>query len=430
MIGRRGFSLVEIMIGVLILAVVLGAFLTGIRSAHREVEVSDKHISVLLCSQKVIEDLMEEIWLNPFGFRTLGIENSTPSPTPITKGQSVFFTGLEAGNGRNVIGPEMKPLYHQIDDLELTVSAERQAAVTDNRLESNLYLGNIHFTWNGKRGKGDDQVEVVFFSPGTPKKFTAGTYVTSGSDASYTAILGSPGGKPKLLQNLGDVYRACRAFMTSDFFSKSFVEIQRLKKLSRNCAFPGKELYDCHYELAGVWYEMARRSLNFLVSTEPAIGAFAGEYAPGSLGTDFDGGPTKLNAILRDFRLIYETLVSSLLQARANYQFLVTPDMAKYKGIRMQYHLIARVIDLYRVLIVTPTHQYGLAEYRYFLEQLDRFGEGRCPALRRMVAYELDNSDTVDEVVERLPNLKQLDTLFARKMRPVLGFIRNRLAED
>jgi len=430
MTGRSGFSLVEIMIGILILAVTLGSFITGIRSARREVEVSDKHISVLLCSQKVIEDLMEEIWLNPFGFQTLGIENSTMSPTPITQGQSVFFTGLETGSGRNVIGPEMKPLYHQIDDLELTVSAERQAPVGDNRLESNLYLGNICFTWNGRRGQGDGQVEAIFFSPGTPKKFTAGTYVTSGSDASYTAILGSPGGKPKVLRNLGDVYRACRAFMTSDFFSRSFVEVKRLKKLSRNCAFPGRTLYNYHYKLAGTWYEMARRSLNFLISTEPAISAFAGEYFPGSLGSDFEGRPTKLNAILRDFRLIYETLVSSLLQARANYQFLVTPDMAKYKGIRMQYHLIARVMDLYRVLIVTPTHRYGLAEYRHFLEQLDRFGEGRCPALRRMVAYELDNSDTVDDVVERLPNLKQLDTLFARKMRSVLGFIRNRLAED
>ncbi|NLI78756.1 MAG: prepilin-type N-terminal cleavage/methylation domain-containing protein [Candidatus Riflebacteria bacterium] len=431
---RRGFSLMEVMIGVFIMAFVLGAFIMGLRSAKKEVEFSDKHVAVLLCSQKVVEDLMEEIWLNPFGFQTLGIENSVPSPTPIVDGQSVFFTNLESGNAattnapgtrKDVIGPGVKPLYHQVEDLHLTVTAERLAPVADDRPESNLYHGDIAFAWDGPRGKGKGDVEALFFSPLTPKKFTPGTYVDpSSTDASYTAILGSPGGRPQLLRNLGDVYQACRSFLNSDFYRRSFREIKELKRVSRDGQYPSKELYACHLKLAGVWYELARRSLNFLISVVPAMNAFASGYTPGSLGPMFDSGSGQLDAILRDFRLIYETLVSSILQARANYQFLVSPPMARFKGIRMQYHLINRTMDLYRVLMVTPTHRYGLSEYRYFLEQLDRFGTGRSPALRRMVAYELANSQNLGQVLNRLPNLKQLDVLFTQKMRPVLGFIR------
>ncbi len=433
----RGFSLMEVMIGLFILAFIVAGFLMGLRSAKKEVEFSDKHVAVLLCSQKVIEDLMEEIWLNPLGFQTLGIEQSTPAPTPIVDGQSVFFTNLEAGNAagtrspssrKDVISPDVKPLYHQVEDLHLAVTAERLAPAVDDRLESNLYHGDIAFFWNSPRGKGQGDLEALFFSPVTPKKFTPGTYVDpSATDSSYTAILNSAGGRSKLLRNLGDVYQACRSFLQSDFYTRSFREIKRLKQVSRDGQYPSKALYECHLKLAGVWYELARRSLNFLISVAPAMNEFASEYTPGSLGAAFSSDSSQLNAILRDFRLIYETLVSSILQARANYQFLVSPPMAKFKGIRMQYHLIARTMDLYRVLMVTPTHRYGLPEYRYFLEQLDRFATGRSPVLQRMVAHELANSQNLDQVLNRLPNLKQLDVLFTQKMRPVLGFIRQNL---
>ncbi len=430
--NQQGFSLIEVVIGISILASILGVFIIGVRSARKEAEFSDKHLSVLLCSQKVIEDLMEEIWVNPLGFLALGIENDFSPPTPITEGKSVFFSNLESvgdGPSRNdVIGPEMKPLYNQVEDLKLNVLAKRMAPVTENRPESNLYHGDISFVWDGKRGKGQGVVESLFFSPITPKRISPGSFVDpASSDASYAAILGSVGGSPELLKSLGEVYRACRAFISSDFFVESYNEIQKLKKVSRGCRFPSKELYNCHTRLACVWYEMARRSLNFLLYIEPAMTAFSSRYSPGSLGSEFEKQSWKLKAIMRDFRLVYETLVSSLLQARANYQFIVSPPLAGYKGIRMQFHLIIRVIDLYRVLMLIPTHPYGLAEYRNFLRQLDAFGKGRSPGLSRMVAFELANSQTFGQVVERLPNMKQLDTLFGQKMRPILGFIRKTL---
>ena len=139
----RGFSLLEVMLGLMIFGFMLGVFVMGLRSARKEVEFSDKHISVLLCSQKVVEDLMEETWLNPNGFKTLGVETDAPTPSPITNGQSVFFSDLQVGlpgagsaaAGRtDVIHKEMKPLFQQVDDLSTNGHIQRRnGLVADNQ---------------------------------------------------------------------------------------------------------------------------------------------------------------------------------------------------------------------------------------------------------------------------------------------------------
>lgn len=418
-----GFTLVEVMIGVFVLSLVVGAFILGLRSARQEVDFSDKHVAALVCSQKVVEDLIEEIWLNPQGFKALGIENSHPTPSPVTDGQSIFFTSLEASGGdprQQVISRSMLPLYNQVEDLQLSVTAERLAPPTADRLEANLYRGDILLTWDGKRGKGQGRLEALFYSPVTPKRFIPSTFTGGGTTASYTEILNLPGGQPEVQRNLADVYAACRTFLESEFYTKTLQKIRTLKQTSRDTPFPSKALYECHYQLAGSWYEMARRSLQFLISVEPTVTAVVQR----GLDSSNTAQMHQARQIARDFRLIYETLVSSLLQARANYQFLVSPSMARYRGIRLQFHLLLRLLDLYRVLLVTPTYRTGLAEYRQFLRDLDAFGAGRSPALQRLVAYELANSANVDQVVQRLPNLKQLDALFAQKLRPVLSFIR------
>jgi hypothetical protein len=170
---------------------------------------------------------------------------------------------------------------------------------------------------------------------------------------------------------------------------------------------------------------MARRSLHFLMSIEPSFTATSTGFDPTSLGDFFGGGNSyRFRNILTDFRLVYEVFVSSMLQARANYQFLTSTAMAKFRGVRHQYQLLVRLIDIYRILCLVPTTPKGLAEYRIFLAQLEAYSTERNPYLKRFVGQERLNAASAGQLAARLPNLKTLEVFFTQKIRPALQFTR------
>jgi hypothetical protein len=91
---RVGFSLLEAMIGVGLLASLAILFLHGVSAGRKQAEFTGDYFNGFFLAQKVTEDLASENVVNPSAFATLGLEGSPGSEGPVTEGQSVFFSHL------------------------------------------------------------------------------------------------------------------------------------------------------------------------------------------------------------------------------------------------------------------------------------------------------------------------------------------------
>ncbi|MGM0599978.1 MAG: PilW family protein [Candidatus Rifleibacteriota bacterium] len=429
-----GFTLIEVMIGVLIVSLVIGGFIMGMRAFRSQIEFGDKHISTLVCSQKVIEDLNEELWINPKAFDTLGISNSKRVLTPIVRDESPFFSDLEfklegKGNSAKLTGIDDKQtqLYSQVEDLNLDIGASRVKPKTANAIESNLYNSEIIFKWGKHRNKAGSEICSLFFSPVTPKNISLSDISDIGlDDTAYSKILTSPGGYSDVLANLADIYRFSRAFLNSDFYKTTFAEIKELRNKSAGLSYPSRALYECHKRMGNLWLDVARRSLQFLFALEPSLNLFVSGYSTGTLGADFSGeNAWQLQSILTDVCVVYSTFLSSLKNAEANFRFLVSEKMASYKGVRVQYFLLAQVIDLNRVLAILPNYSAGFSRYMGFLASLEKFSKGRTPSLERLINQEKTNSTSAEKLAQNYPNLKLLSDFLNNKLYPAMQFIQS-----
>ncbi|MBI3038338.1 hypothetical protein HYY75_04690 [bacterium] len=435
---HSAFTLLELLISFFILLFVGLIYLTAIRSSAQEADFNEKHFAGILLSQKVIEDLMEETWLNPHGFSTLGVEGNNKSKFRIIDGESIFFTSLEnrvppwdsidQSEGR--IDREMSPLFEQVKDFGLSVRSNRMAPETSPTEEKNLSRETVEFSWKGKdKGQaGNYSNEVILFSP-VGRKPNTNTDVLEEvawlSDATYSQILNSSGGSESFLKELGKIYFVSRKYLKSTFLTNSFSKTTKLKAtIDSLSSGPSKTLYETHSQLALAWYEIARESFGVIRLLEPSISLVKDNFGDGTLGKTLAADKNTYQGAFRDFRLIFEVFVGSLRQARAHYQFLLGGNLAQLKGGRIQYLVLLRLIDIYRILAIIPTYPEGLKEYKIFLKELNKFSNGRNPYLKRYVLQEIDFSQSQETLSSKYPNLEGLYDIF-EKIPDILGFIKS-----
>ncbi|MBF0545946.1 MAG: prepilin-type N-terminal cleavage/methylation domain-containing protein [Candidatus Riflebacteria bacterium] len=90
--SQRGFTLVELSIGMALLMLLAVIFFTLVKGGARESVLSSEHFTEAMLSQKVTEDLIEEVELNPYGISTLGMDESAPlTSSPVIDGGAPFF---------------------------------------------------------------------------------------------------------------------------------------------------------------------------------------------------------------------------------------------------------------------------------------------------------------------------------------------------
>lgn len=429
--NKSGFSLVEMMIGTVILALAIGGFVMGLRASRSEVEFSDKHLSTLVCSQKVIEDIDEELWLNARAFNTLGVTNTKIVSTPVVDDECIFFSDIEfraVEGSDNIelqgIEKEQGQIYDQISDLNLTLKADRAAPKNQDTAEANLYETDVLFSWGTTR-QAKSEVTAVFFSPVVPKKVDPITSITmTGSSELNQIIMNSTGGNPDALNNLAEMAKISGSFFDSDFYKSRIEKINELREKSVNLPYPSRRLYDCHAEMAKLWIEMARANLQFLFLLEPSLSWFVANKNA-SLGSSLSGANQQnLKVIIRDVSLLFSTFTASVRQAEANYRFLISEKMADYKGPRTQYHLIAQIIDLNRVIALLPNFPAGYKNYMQLIKYIKEFARNRNPSLERFVNSELENPG-VEGMIKDLPNLQFLHEFFNMKIKPALDYMQS-----
>jgi len=181
---RRAFTLVEVIIGFSILAGIALVYLIFVRSSSKELQFSADHLNAVVLSQKVSEDLIEELAINPYGFETLGIAGSTDEHE-VVEGRSVFFSFVEDTrapfgkidiNSDGAITQQMQPLYDSVEKFKFKVDGRRLASSGDHE-DRNLVEGKIDFFWNAQTGRGEFNTSMQMFSPVTLKKVDLGLII-------------------------------------------------------------------------------------------------------------------------------------------------------------------------------------------------------------------------------------------------------------
>jgi len=444
---RRAFTLVEIIIGFSILAGIALVYLLFVRSSSKEMQFSAEHLNAVVLSQKVAEDLIEELALNPYGFETLGVEGASTIEHEVVEGRSIFFSFIEDvrspygkidANVDGAITQQMQPLYDSVDRFKFTVAGQRIAKTGDHE-DRNLIQSDIVFKWKSQTGRGEFNTSMQMFSPVTVKKVDLGLAVDqAGIDARIPAevfarpsktvaeISADTGENVETILALGRISLVTRDFAASEYYLKRKNEIRQLAlQLSNTPAIDLEKQYELRKTIAETWYDIARICFQIVAYLDPQFDILQtqGKFQT-TTGTGFN--PTTFQQDLMYYRIIYEYFSGSLLQARYYYNTLFKSDLMRYKGGKVQSQLTMKLFDLYRLAAILPTHTSGKMEYRQFLLRIKEFSEGRNPYLYRLATFERGLLDTPDEWLKRYANLKKLNHVIAVRVPVILDFIRTR----
>jgi hypothetical protein len=279
--GRgRAVTLVEILVAVGLCALIGTTLLTFIRSGRKEVTFTSEHLQAVILSQKVSEDLIEELMINPYGIETLGVDTSSSGGwQDVTDGRSVFFSmvedrrppwGVIDPNVDGTLDPSMKPLYESIRRFRFRLAGERLAASGDSELR-NLVNCGLTFQWPAQTGQGEAQTSLLLFSPAAPRKINlAYTVDEAAIDAQIPAALGRAGASlaqiaadlgenVETLRALGRIALVLRGFVSSDYFRTQEEKIRQLRtELSRVPSIDLARQYEKRLEVAKAWYDLAK----------------------------------------------------------------------------------------------------------------------------------------------------------------------------
>lgn len=444
---RRAVTLVEILVGLGVLAVIGVMLVSTLRSGRKEIQFSSDHLNAVILSQKVLEDLIEEMAMNPYGLETLGVQGATPVLQEITDGHSVFFSYLEDRKepwgfidpvADGSISSQMQPLYDDIRKFKFGLSGDRNAP-PGNGEDSNLVTCRLDFSWQTQTGKGEFGSTCQLFSPAEEKKADLAAAVDeSALDARISAEVYNQPGKaiPELATEIGENVETILALGRIALLTRDFVNSESFRRQKENIAEAKQRLsltpatsLDTQYEyrltLARLWYELAKQCFQVVAYLVPAFTELKqqGRFTATS-GSGFDA--VGLQSQLQMYRIIYEHFTGSLIQSRYYYYSLLQSDLSRYKGGKRQLQTLQKLMDIYRVAAILPTRPEGAQEYRSFLERMKTLGHGRNPFLVRLVDQELLFLQSPSEWFDRLPNLKRIAAIVKDEIPGILGFIREK----
>ncbi|MEW6708716.1 MAG: prepilin-type N-terminal cleavage/methylation domain-containing protein [Candidatus Riflebacteria bacterium] len=442
---KTGFTLVEICVGIAIIAGIATFYVTFISGASKESKFTADHFNAIVLSQKVVEDLIEETAVNPHGFDTLGIDAGTSNFHEVTRGSSVFFSFIEdrcepwgkiEPGSDGMINEKMQPLYENVNKFKFAVSGERLAKTGDYE-DRNLIGGKVNFVWNTQTGKGNFSTDGLFFSPATVKKTDLSIAIDQASidsripaavfgraDKTLPELAAEIGENVETLQALGRISLISREFLTSNLIKGLKQKVYELEsELSGVAASNHYRQYDLRKQIAENLYELAKSCFHATAYLQPHFDELMlnGKFKD-ITGTGFN--PITFQQDLFNYRIIYESFAGYLVQSRYYYYSLLQSNLATYKGTRSQQQTIQKLIDLYRIVAIIPSRSTGMQEHKAFVNRLKEWSEGRNPYLYRMLAYEHSLINDKSRWLEKYPNLARVDEIINQKLPPILDFIK------
>lgn len=447
---RKAYTLVEILIGFSVMAGIMITYLFFTQSSAKEMQHSSEHLNSVIFSQKVCEDLIEELALNPYGLETLGIEDSASHYQELIDGQSVFFSFFEDRrapfgkidtNTDGAIDETVQPLYDTARKYKLKVTGRRLADSGDveNR---NLVEAQISVGWKSELGKGEFATSVHLFSPVTAKKgsLAAKIDLTSLDSRIPGEVFAKPGltgaeisaqigENVSAVNALGYITLVCRDFIGSELFARKKNRIKNLMARLNNARESDLEKqYKLRLDLAEAWYDIGKNCFQITAFLDPHFRTLEqnGSFA-NARGTGFNS--IAIQQDLLNFPIIFEYFSDSMVQARYYYNSLLDRDLMRYKGGKVQMQLLNRLLHLYRIVAILPTRGGGAAEFKSFLERIKEASDGKNPYLYRLAVFERELFESRTEWLARNSNIERLDQILGQRIPEILSFVNYKSAE-
>lgn len=450
MIRRRnqGVSLVEVLIAVAMFATVGVTFISFMGQSIGESKFSSDYFTAFILSQKVMEDLAQEISVNPYGFEALGIDENTTKYTDVVDGSSLHFSSLEDQKkpyGKIDLGTDgsinnkMAPLYDIVKKFSFRTTAKRLETAGEGE-KRNLYQCNLDFQWAAKTGKGQYAVGCSFFSPITPKKCDLQLQVDEASvdlripkeffnepTQTLVQIANAKKSTVEAVTAYGRLYLVTQDFITSQYYEKQMKVIANLKqKLASVPANQLDQIFEVRRSIALAWYDLAKACYQIVVYLEPCFTTLQNQNTLSlQTGSSFLN-PIMVQRALFDYRIIYEYFTGSMEQARYYYYTLAEKDLASLKGGKKELQVLQKLMDLYRIVALLPGKSDGMAQFRSFLTRLEGYADGKNPSLQRMAKQELIYLQDQTLWLEKYPNLKRISAMVKGRVPEILAFIKKK----
>ncbi len=446
----QGLSLLEILIGLFVVAMVGTIFSRLMQSTRRELAFSAEHFTAIVLSQKVMQDLTQENLIDPVaGFPILGIDQAGSTSSRITEGASVFFSSLEDRREpwRQIdpridggIDRGMMPLFLQVASFQVKVVATREAPPADPGENRHLWLAGVEWSWPARTGAGYYRLPCLFASPVGPKQVDLAMKLDEGiveketcrdffedDTRSLADLAAAHGADPQLLAALGKVNYVMRIFLGTTGIGALLKEIQALEaKRTAMGKEPPSVRHAYYEELMEKYLEVSRYSFFVLFNLEPLAIEAIGKFDQDHLGPVLWPRSSLVGRGIRQLRTARENFVSGLIYGRATGLRLLDPEIIAEVGLKRNYEDLFRLLDLFRVLAVMQTHPKGIAEYEEFLDGLRARSVGRDPALHRFLSHERDTLGKVRDLIQRYPTLELICRVLDEDMAKIELFIKSR----
>lgn len=392
--NRKGLSLIELMIGFLIIGGVTLVYIQTMNMSRQKSKFYSEHFLAALFAAKVVENCQQETDINPYGIEALGLSDSNgksfKAATLITDGQSVFFKYPKINETDN---PEL--FSHVKDDFLLSVNADSS--------NKNYYSVNTSFAWNAATGPGKFSCEC-FFPNYVMKKAATSTFafpeeqlekkvverVLAEKNVTLSSIISSPTAA-EVARATGRIYFSVASYLGSTQFKKS----QELaQKISQETLSPSSDRYA---EGTEKYFEIARDSFDLLLYLKPHIAHIADNME--SIAAMKLYHKAQLENYIYKSGIILEKMqqlfFASINEAASRYR----EQIKVAKNLRTQRFLIERSLSMYRILytsrkfckdvfVSANAENVIKAEYFDFLNAISKHFDSKDPAIFRLVEQE------------------------------------------
>lgn len=450
---KHGMSLLEIMMGLTILAMVAALFFQTVRSSAKESAFSGNHFSALMLNQKVSEDIMEEYSLNPYAEETLGLSSVDAKNANLIDGGSIFFIALEdkrppwgkiesASDGG--ITQALEPLYSQLRGFSLGTSTDTDYFTGFQAEKNNLKKVNIKMQWQNNLDRGRSEKIFFAFAPRDAKAFAdpaanidyaalglenaVKKLLPDGTDFSkpLTEIISSLDADKKVLFDFASARLLCDNFFNSPALKGMVAENTNLTN-KLGFVTDRKQEFVLRTRIAKNWYEVARLSFDIVAATTKHMEDVSSSPTSNDALKKMD--PFKYQVSLKNIKIIYRYFLDAMITSRYFYSSLVTPAMADQSGSKKQLEIILRLLDIYRILSFAPGHSNGQGQYKQFLVRIKEMSAWRNQYLYRFADHESKLAQDQNLLVEKFPNLKPIKTILAEKIPKVFSFINSQITD-
>ncbi len=385
--GRKGFSLLELLIGFFLLASVSVIFLQTMHRFRKETAFTSENYLASSLVEKVLEQCYQESLLNPHGMKAIGLADASGSPyeisTSITDKETVFFS-------HPAITEDLTPDLHHLlkDNYTLSIETEKK---------DGFYEMVAGLKWKAQSGRGE------LFSSSRVLSFTGEKEVRTTFDLTDDAVeerlvkdvFSSPGsnlgaelssvGAQTMLVHVGHVFYACRDWLNDPDFADKLQRAASLEVFTQ----PGSDEYA---RCSQLYFEMARDLLHLMLSLQPHskgatdnISFLASIPLPERFIVE-----SRINRSGLYYRQLRRIFFNCILKLSERYE-----QQLKYADFqRSQRQMVARLFNINRILYANRAFSEevsaSLIEERYtvFLDAVQVFFKDRDASVCRMAEQE------------------------------------------